>query len=105
MTTPAQPPRTAAPKFGWLAVLAPLLGGVLCLGLVLVCVKVLDSELMMMACLLLIPASPLAGVVFAILAWRRRERHKALPWLGLFINLAVLFWLWAGRGHLIGSFG
>ena len=54
--------------------------------------------------LLLIPITPLCGVAFAIVAWIRGERYRALPWFGLLINVALAYWVFSMKSW-VGSMG
>src|ERR1700722_558950 len=40
-----------------------------------------------------IPAVLLFGIISSVIAWRRRERWRALSLVNLLINLAALLWL------------
>ena len=100
--TPAYSETRRAPTCGILSIAAPFIGAFLFWVLMWVFT---DFSLSFVLGLSLIPLSPMCGVGFAVAAWIRRERCWLFPWIGLFINLALLCWVFINRDHMIGSFG
>ena len=69
-----------SPICGLLATLTPLIGGVL----------ILFYDQMLVAAVAGIPTCLVLGIVFALAAWFRRERHLFLPVIGFVCNTALL---------------
>jgi hypothetical protein len=59
--------------------------------------------------LCILPLTPICGVGFAVAAWVRHEKYQALPWIGLLLNLVVMYFifgqLFSKGSHFIGSMG
>jgi len=89
MAIEIEPAKQRAPIFGGLSIIAPVFSG---LFVLLSAFVFADNFNLMMLCLMLIPAPPVLGIVFAIVGVLRREGFWALPWIGLIVNLALLIW-------------
>jgi hypothetical protein len=100
MNDESEPTLSRAPTFGILSITAPLI------GIVLIWVLLLlgsESEFGCLTALLLIPLTPVFGIVLAVGAWIRRERHRALPWVGAFINSTLLILLITNANRMVRS--
>jgi hypothetical protein len=90
MTTDSKPIKACTPKFGQLSIAAPFIGAI---SAALLFGVFFQSAPIAIFAFLLIPLSPICGVVFAVMAWKRREPYWALPVIGLLINFAAIFGL------------
>lgn len=98
MTSEFKPVVTGVPVFGIISVTAPFIG----MALIYVLLRWLGAtEFGFFSALLLIPLSPLCGIAFALGARKRGEPYKALPLIGLLLNLAILCFLIANANHAI----
>lgn len=94
------------PVFGILSTCAPFIGAFLFYFAEWILAASLEIPFAFELGLLVIPFTPLCGIGFAMLAWVRGEPYRAIPWLGLLINLAVLIWVvWISQHGSIGSMG
>jgi hypothetical protein len=92
-------PMVARPStFGALSIAAPFIGGVLVYLLIFHSDQIVPAYILG---LLLVPLSPICGVIFAVVAWIRREPSWIFPWIGLLLNLGVLLFLYIERNNLL----
>lgn len=77
------------PAFGTLSIAAPVIGGLICYLIVWVWS---DFEYCMLGFVFL-GLAPFFGVGFALVALARREKYQALSWIGLVVNVVVLYLL------------
>jgi hypothetical protein len=77
MTTEFKASAKHDPWFGVLSVTAPFI----------------SLPLSIVVFLPLLGLTPIVGVGCAVAAWIRHEKQWALPWIGLLLNLALLFFL------------
>jgi hypothetical protein len=96
MTTESIPALKRTPIFGGLSIAAPV---VLCL--MIFSQYVFDSFDLTMLCTVLWPVPMVCGFIFMVVAFIRRERYWAFPFVGLAINLAGIFYL---STHLTNDF-
>jgi hypothetical protein len=89
-------PVAGKPILGVLSVATPFIGALL--------IYLLIWQFESFVGLLLIPLSPICGVILAVVALWRREPHRWLAWIGFLLNAAVLLYLVVERDHII-SFG
>jgi len=87
MTSDAKPIMASGPIFGLLSIASPIVGGIL--SALLFGAFYYIGPIVLLA-LLLVPLSPICGVIFAALALVRREKYSVLPAVGMLINLAVI---------------
>ena len=86
MTTEFRASAKRDPWFGMLSVMAPFIGWFL--GLTFL--SLLSFWDLSFLSLYILPLTPICGIGFAVAAWKRHEKHWALPWIGLLLNLAIL---------------
>ena len=104
MITESKSTVAVVPTFGALSVAVPFIGVFLFLLLASLFSTVAFAFIV---AILIIPLSPICGVVFAVVAWKRGERYWALRWIGLLINLAAIYFLIKNASHMFDgtSFG
>jgi hypothetical protein len=93
MANESKPELGPAPLFGPLSVVTPVAGGFILCALLLADNYVFNTGVLsILAYVILVPLSLGAGTIFAIVALLRREKHWALPVIGLVINLPTLLY-------------
>jgi hypothetical protein len=91
MNTSSPALQSPAPVYGTLSVIAPFVGVSLAAALAFLFPRHGDEAFMYpaLAFLLTVIALP-CGVFFAFRASKRHEKYRALPWVGLFLNVVPL---------------
>jgi len=93
VTSQSKPVGDGKPILGALSVATPFIGALL--------IYLLIWQFESFLGLLMIPLSPICGVILAVIALRRRERHRWLAWIGFLLNAAALLYLFVERDHII----
>jgi hypothetical protein len=90
--TPKHTGRFHKPIYGALSVMAPFMGGFL-VDMLVRFVSDTQSYARTHLVVYILFGTPVCGIVFAITTWLRRERYRLLPYVGIVLNIAYVFYI------------